>query len=48
MVTGSVCDELKDWIRRSKDCEDEDAGELRAYYRYYFELLRPEEGEEEA
>ncbi len=48
MVTGSLHPDIEEFIRRNKECrlgeEGETAGELRAYYRYYFELLHPEKG----
>jgi len=46
LVAGMVCPEVEEWIRKNRDTrkgiDGESAGELRAYYRYYFQILHPE------
>lgn len=46
LVTGKLHPSIEDWIRKNKDhnrgVDGESSGELRAYYRYYFEILHPE------
>jgi hypothetical protein len=47
LVKGNVHPELKEYLRKVKDLKDEQPerlfNELRAYHRYYFEFLHPEE-----
>lgn len=47
MVAGNIKEEVKDYLYRIKDIQDEQPNrmfnELRAYWRYYFEKLHPEE-----
>lgn len=46
MVAATLHPEIENWIRRNKDTrrgeEGETANEMRAYYRYYFQILHPE------
>lgn len=50
LVSGKIHPELEEWILRYRDhhnmLDGEDtSGELRAYYRYYFEILHPDKVE---
>ena len=42
-IQGNIHQDLKAWMLKYKDIDGAGYGELRAYYKYYFEILHPEE-----